>query len=295
MAWEEHGVKFVFQPKVWAFAGLSLVFPVAWYLHAYLITLSYPPHKFAGSEGLALADLPLYTLIVRELFTSGLTPIVAAAMVVGFFLPSPTKYGRMFHWWLVAVCLFVLIAGFGNRHLWYQLPAVPIAAALAGQAFDFGLRRLGALTGSKITESFGAVMLLAVLGFVSYTYVKPLYEPWAMPLWKAGHEINRVAPPEAHVIFVADGDSSEIYYSKRKGWHAFDDSNWGVPLDSEQAIMGLEKLRKRGASYLVFTRYTVWWLDEYKEFQKHLDSRYLRVRDTEDYVIFDLTGMRDEQ
>jgi len=290
MAWEEHGWRLVFRPKLWVFAALSLLFPIAWYLHAYLITLSYPPHQFAGSDGVALVDGRVYAAIVDRLIASSLTPLVAVSMVAGLFLPSPAKHGRIFHWWLFALCLFIFIAGFGNRHPWYQLPAVPIAAAFAGRTFDFVLRRLGALTAAKTAEAFGGSILFAALVAVSYLYVRPLYYPWALPIWNAGHEISRIAPPDALVIFVMDGDSSGIYYSKRKGWHAFDDSDWGIPLDSQQAINNLEKLRQRGASHLVFTQYTVWWLDFYDEFGKYLDSRYARVRQTNDYVIFDLAG-----
>ena len=132
------------------------------------------------------------------------------------------------------------------------------------------------------------IVLLIALGFFSYKAVKPLYYPWAIPLQKAGRKIDRIAPPDALAIFVADGDSSQIYYSRRKGWHAFDDSDWGAPLDSAQAISELEALRHRGARYLVFTRYTFWWLDYYKDFEKYLDSHYLRAQDAKDYVIFDL-------
>lgn len=294
LLWKKYEVRFVFQPKLWVFAGISLMFPVAWYLHAYRITLLYPPHQFAGSDGLSLADLPLYVLIVNRLIASSLTPLIAASMLVGIFLPSPSRYGRIFHWWLAAICLFTLLAGWGNRHPWYQLPIVPVAAALGGRAFDFALKRLAALTDSRMIEASVAVILLCALAFGSYLYVKPLYDPWAIPLREAGQNIDRIAPPRALAIFVADGDSSEIYYSRRKGWHAFDESKWGDPLDSEQAIADLEKLRERGAAYLVFTRYTAWWLDYYENFQKYLDSRYRRVLQTENYTIFDLSDARTE-
>ena len=110
-----------------------------------------------------------------------------------------------------------------------------------------------------------------------------------MRSFNAGSELNRIAPRHALVIVADGGDPTCLYYSKRKGWHFLD--NFGIaPADSQQAIIELEKLRKRGASYLVFTRYTGWWLDYYKDFQKYLDSRYPRVRQTEDYVIFDLMG-----
>ena len=33
--------------------------------------------------------------------------------------------------------LFVIVVGYGNRHRWYQLPLVPIAATFAGAACAF--------------------------------------------------------------------------------------------------------------------------------------------------------------
>jgi len=72
------------------------------------------------------------------------------------------------------------------------------------------------------------------------------------------------------------------------GWHFLE--NFGAaPIDSKQAIAELERLRERGAVYLVLTRHQPWWWSErYDNFWSYLDSRYPRVRDTEDYVIFDL-------
>ena len=288
MAWEKYRWNFIRQPKVWLFACLSVVFPAAWYAHAYCITLTYPPHQFAGSDGLSLEDLRFYTSVARRLVGSSLTPVVAVGMLAGLFLPPATKYGRMFYWWLVAIGFFIFIAGFGNRHPWYQLPVVPVAAAFAGQTCDFALRRIRGLTQSRSAELFSGVALFFTLFAVSYTYVRPLYEPWAAPLREAGQQIDRITSSDALAVFVVDGDSSGIYYSRRKGWHAFDDSAWGAPLDSAQAIMELEKLRNRGASHLVFTQYTVWWLDYYKEFGSYLDLRYRRLTQTPAYVIFDL-------
>jgi 4-amino-4-deoxy-L-arabinose transferase-like glycosyltransferase len=288
MAWEEHGWQLFRRPNLWIFAFVSLIFPLAWYIHAYLTTLWYPPYKFAGSEGLALADLSLYGTILRQVFTESLTPIVCSGMLIGLFLPSREKRGRMFHWWLLALSLFVVVAGFGNRHPWYQLPIVPIAAALTGRAMDVGLRRLEEIVPSELAQYAATVVFFASLTLVCYIYAKPLYEPIEASLRNAGREVDRITPPDALVIFVVDGDSSAIYYSRRKGWHAFHENNWGEPLDSGHAIMDLEKLRNRGARYIVFTQYTAWWLDYYKEFRKYLDSRYSRVRDTDDYVIFDL-------
>jgi 4-amino-4-deoxy-L-arabinose transferase-like glycosyltransferase len=294
MAWEQYRWKFIFEPRVWLFGCLSILFGIAWYAHAYYITLSYPPYQFAGSDGVSLERLHFYTAVARRLVGSSLTPFVAAGMLAGLFLPPPTKYGRMFYWWLAAAGLFIIIVGFGNRHPWYQPHVVPVAAAFAGRAFDFVLRRIRGLTESRTAELFAAATVFVAVTLASYIYVKPLYNPWGIPLWKAGREIDSIAPSKAHVIFVADGDSSKIYYSKRKGWHAFDDRDWGVPLDSEQAIIGLENLRNRGATHLVFNQYTLWWLDYYKEFGDYIDSHYRRIRETADFLIFGLADQLNE-
>jgi len=287
LAWEKYGSGFWRRRELWAFAVLALGLPAAWYLHAFWIKATYPPHQFAGSDGVAFADLDFYLFVARRLLTSMLTPVVAAAAVAGLFVPAG-RYGRVFHWWLGALILFVIIAGHGNRHPWYQLPAVPIAAACAGRLFDFLLRKVDALSGSKIVEWSAAGVLSAAVAVFSYAYARELYEPWAVPLMEGGNAIERIASPDGLVIFVVDGDSSAIYYSKHKGWHAFDESDWGEPLDDKEAIAGLEKLRDKGAGYLLFTRDTVWWLDYYGGFGRYLNTRYRREAETDNYVIFDL-------
>jgi len=101
--------------------------------------------------------------------------------------------------------------------------------------------------------------------------------------------VRRVTPANALVVFVDDGDPTGIYYSERKGWHFLNQGVWsGNPADSGQAIAALEALRRQGATYLVFTRRTFWWLDYYRDFGRYLDARYGRVRQTPDYIIFEL-------
>jgi 4-amino-4-deoxy-L-arabinose transferase-like glycosyltransferase len=291
MAWSKHGHQVYRQRKLWVFAAIALALPAAWYLHACLVARDYPPHQFAGGDGLTIMDFEYYAFIVRRLFTSSLTPIVAVAMLIGLVLSWIRNASRLFHWWLLALLVFIFVAGLGNRHPWYQLPAVPIAAAASGFALDLALTKLRNLVKCPSFETAATAAFFLALVTTSYFYLRPLYDPWAIPLQSAGHEIDRLAPADALVIFVLDGDSSGIYYSKHKGWHAFDANVWGAPLDSAEAITGVERLRKNGASYIVFTQYTAWWLDYYEDFGKYLDSRYRRVRATDDYVIYDLAHL----
>src|SRR5213075_1174457 len=95
--------------------------------------------------------------IARQTATSSLTPILSIMAVVGLFVPQSRdrRYRRLFHWWLAAMILFVIVVGYGNRHRCYQLPLVPITAAFAGAACAF--------IGSKIASRVSIVTLSMLL------------------------------------------------------------------------------------------------------------------------------------
>jgi hypothetical protein len=285
MAWQQDGAKILFRRDLWAFAVLSLVFPLAWYSHAYFISISHSPHHMFGSGGIAIENLNWYMTIGYQAVTSGLTPILSAAMVIAVFLPPRAKFGRLFHWWLLAILFFMFVAGRGHRHPWYLLPAVAVAAGFVGEGCD-ALSRARPANSKSVTIL--AVIFLSYLFYLSLVYIKPLYEPWGMPSFNAGTELNRIAPRHSLVAVADGGDPTCLYYSKRKGWHFLEDFG-SPPRDSQQAISELERLKNDGAGYLVFVRDTFWWLDVYKDFERYLSSRYRRVRDTEEYIIFDLT------
>jgi len=63
---------------------------------------------------------------------------------------------------------------------------------------------------------------------------------------------------------------------------------WGLPGDDTMAIRHLERLRVRGAEFIVFVWPYLWWLDYYRGFADYLCSRYrLRVMDDR-VVVFEL-------
>ena len=62
----------------------------------------------------------------------------------------------------------------------------------------------------------------------------------------------------------------------------------GYPRDAAAVIAHLEYLRSNGATHLVFTYATIWWLEHYAEFGKHLESRYRVLHRDGDCVIYDL-------
>src|SRR6266567_2554033 len=92
---------------------------------------------------------------------------------------------------------------------WYQLPIVRVAAAFAGRACDWGLRRMAQRAGVTFA-CVGAGVFVGVLA--------------------------------------DNGDPTGLYYSKRHGWHFLQDFG-SSPVDSQHAIRELERLRMEGASY----------------------------------------------
>jgi len=271
------------------FAAITLVPSAAWYWHAYQVAERFYPHHFFGAGGIRIENLSWYWNIARQTATSSLTAILTIMAVVGLFVAPRSRYPRLFHWWLVAMILFVIIVGWGNRHRWYQLPLVPVTAAFAGAACAF--------IGSKIASSRVAVVMLSILiagwfALLAYIYVRPLYEPSAAQLRDAGLELNNITAPDALIVAADMGDPTIFYYAHRKGWHFLErDAIYaGTPSDSQEAIADLEQLRRRGATHFVFTTNTFWWLDYYPEFAEHLAENAKLMEATPEFKIYELNS-----
>jgi len=259
----------------------------AWYWHAHQVAEEFYTHHFFGAGGIRIVNLSWYWNIARQTATSSLTPILPIMAVVGLFVAPRSRYPRLFHWWLAAMILFVIIVGWGNRHRWYQLLLVPITAAFAGAACAF--------IGSKIASSRVAVVTLSILltgsfALLAYVYVRPLYEPSAAQLRDAGLGLNKITAPDALIVAADMGDPTIFYYARRKGWHFLErDAIYaGTPSDSQQAIADLEQLRGRGATHLVFTTNTFWWFESYPEFAQHLAQRAMLIEATPEFRIYKL-------
>jgi hypothetical protein len=126
--------------------------------------------------------------------------------------------------------------------------------------------------------------------------VAPLYAHQRPELWSVGRELNRITPPDALVIVADDGDPRAIYYSQRKGWHFLQDGYLkDHPRNTQEAITIIEQLRGEGASYLAFAQNIVKYFDAYEGLREYLDVRYQRIRETTEYVIFDITTSKLEE
>jgi 4-amino-4-deoxy-L-arabinose transferase-like glycosyltransferase len=240
LAWERFGRSLPRQPALWAYAALTLLPPVLWYWHAH--TLFQQTHLTFGiwnRYGYAkwgnldlLVSGEFYVLMFERLATVVFTPLGLALVVIGAAMKVASRRERLFHVWLVAIAIYVLLVPEGNRTLsYYQLPFVPPGAVLGAKALAWGVsaatRAMPALAGARPVLLVGALSALAVLGYV---YARPLYAP--LPYYIVQHEIGReleALVPEDALLVVGEPDHNAgapyrsqsptlLYFSGRKGW-----------------------------------------------------------------------------
>jgi hypothetical protein len=273
------------------FAMIALLPPAIWYWHAYEVAQRFYPHHFFGAGGIRIMSTSWYWNIAKQIMTSSLTPLFFALALVGAFVTRSGALARLFHWWLAAMVVFIIVVGYGNRHQWYQLPLVPIAAAFGGAGCAFVGSKISA---RKIKVALSS-LLAALFAALAFAYVRPLYQsPSSVALRDLGLELNRMTPKNSLIAAADNGDPTVFYYAERKGWHFPEKEGIynGEPRESAQAIADLEQLRSRGANYLVFTKDTKWWLEYYRGFAQHLAENATVMETTSGFKIYELKSVK---
>jgi 4-amino-4-deoxy-L-arabinose transferase-like glycosyltransferase len=285
LAWQKFRWRLFRQTVLWLFAAITLLPSIAWYWHAHAIAQRFYPHHFFGAGGIRIENFSWYWKIAKLIATSSLTPLLLVIALVGVFSARSTTAARLFHAWLFAVILFIIVVGYGNRHQWYQLPLVPIAAAFAGTACASIAPR-----SSQSLRVALSILVVVCFGSLSFVYARPFYRPQAEQLRVAGLELKRTTPPNSLIVAADNGDSAIFYYAQRKGWNFSEKDGifQGDPLDSEQVIVDLEKLRQQGATHLVLTANTFWWLDYYRKFAEHVARTAVLVETNSQFQIYEL-------
>jgi 4-amino-4-deoxy-L-arabinose transferase-like glycosyltransferase len=289
LVWQKWRWNFLRQPALWLFALITILPSAMWYWHARQIAERFYPHHFFGEGGIGIENFSWYWNIVGVTAIGSLTPILSIMAIIGLFLPvvgSRRKYAYLFHWWLAAMTLFIIVVGYGNRHPWYQLPLVPIAAAFAGAACAF----IKSKVSSRIAAMTLSIVLASAFAILAYLCVRPIYRSSASQLRDAGLELNKITACSALIVAADAGDPTIFYYAERKGWHFLENDGiyGGNPSDSQQAIVDLEELRRRGATHLVFTARTS-WLQMFPEFNRHLTQVATLIEATPEFRIYKLS------
>lgn len=105
----------------------------------------------------------------------------------------------------------------------------------------------------------------------------------------AKRELQAVVPDGAKFILVDDQLLSPLF--DEFGFIPFlekDGVYWGPPADAGAAVCELQRIRSRGAEYIVFAWPAFWWLEYYAELDQHLRCSFDCVLNTQRLVVFDL-------
>jgi hypothetical protein len=106
--------------------------------------------------------------------------------------------------------------------------------------------------------------------------------------------VHRVVPLNATVLVVSRGDDELLQLGPRRGLHfpQTDDGRYAGfhPADSDAAIAMVEKMRTKGAEYLLLPSTAFWWLDYYESLKRYIEHRYRVVEAGPDCWIAELAG-----
>jgi hypothetical protein len=112
--------------------------------------------------------------------------------------------------------------------------------------------------------------------------------------------VRSTVPAGAKALVISRGDYRLLELGGAEGWH-FPQTADGIyggyhPPDSAVAVAHLEALRAKGASHLVIPQTSLWWLDHYEAFRKHLEERHeLLVRDESACFVYALREPNDRR
>jgi glycosyltransferase involved in cell wall biosynthesis len=100
-----------------------------------------------------------------------------------------------------------------------------------------------------------------------------------------------VLPGESYILVNGDewGDPQPVEDRRAVPFLERDGAYWGPPADDVAAIDEVERLRRQGASCIVFWWTCFWWLEHYSQFSRYLQSRFARPLDNDRLIAFDLT------
>lgn len=166
----------------------------------------------------------------------------------------------------IGMLFYVIIFATVNvRHDYYQMYLIPAMALLLAQGVIYMWK----------SEHFNRILSRTILIFsvlimfeMGAFQAKEYYKINHPEIFEAGKAIDRIAPKNAIIVAPYNGDTTFLYYTKRKGWPVVDNS--------------IDEIIKRGATYYVSIS-----LNDTDTL--NFSKRFKTVEKTPDYIILDLT------
>lgn len=273
LAIEKEGAGALKRPAIWVYAVLVVAVVFAWYYHAHNILMETGQtiglyDKFAN-WGLLLKAGFWNRIVVQSIMERHFAWAGFPVFLAGLFLRREKEGERLFDFWLLAVVVYMLVAGQGNFvHDYYQLAFMLPGAVFAGKVFarHFDFNRIG-------KEKKSALLAFALVGTVVFSFVR-LHRSIKQenPEESATYKISRVVKEKTSgkdlIVTVTDGDPAVLYFSHRKGWVL------PTYLVEEEYLDGLVK---EGALYLVGLHWRFDQPDEKDKLERLLASKKYKI------------------
>lgn len=155
-------------------------------------------------------------------------------LVMGIILRRKNSFFLSF---LLSSLLYIFVVARGNvQHDYYQIPIIPTIAIFLALGSEFFLNPPKQYFLKIITYPVFIFSILLMFS-LSFKNVRDYYNIQDSSILVAGAAVDRLTPKGAKVVAPYEGDTTLLYYTKRKGWASFSKP--------------LPKLIKMGASYLV--------------------------------------------
>ncbi len=325
LAISKSGKRTLKTPALYLYAVLVFGSVFAWYYHAHSILLDTGNTIGLYDKWLnwgLLAEARFWNrIVVKSLLERHFAWFGFPVFIAGVFMARRDRKERLFDLWLLAVVIYILIAGQGNfAHDYYQLPfmlpGVVFMAKVYSRRFEFnkhseriprGLPRGGA-SGLQTINSLlenspqlaagnfkgykkdwqSLTLTIALIGIVVFSVIR--YRKFlknedvdSSVTYQSSRLIRETTGDKDLIITITDGDPSILYFSHRKGW---------VAATHEVTDEYLSKKIKKGAKYLTGVYWRFDRPEEQEILKQILSSRDYEVLhdDKKDFFILGLKG-----
>ncbi|KUK79079.1 MAG: PMT family glycosyltransferase, 4-amino-4-deoxy-L-arabinose transferase [Microgenomates bacterium 39_7] len=240
------------------------------------------PEGIPASQWLFNSDgIRLRPAWFRWLFWERLTILIGGFIGPILALPNILKKNKglmlLASWWTGLILYLIVIATGNVRHDYYQVLLIPCVAL----TFARGVQILQQILFNKLESkrisfsqqiSWATISLLTLtMILLSWNQVKGYFNVNHWEYLHAGEEVRQLIEADAKIIAPAMGDTMFLFQTRRNGW----------PIG-----YNIKDKIEAGATHYVSTTYD----DEARE----LESKYLTVKKTNEFILIDLTKSRPQ-
>ncbi|MBU2577769.1 glycosyltransferase family 39 protein, partial [Patescibacteria group bacterium] len=210
-------------------------------------------------------------------------------LILGYFgLPllisglalKPKKEELFFYSWLLAIFAYITVFASGNvTHDYYQIPLVPILCVFMAKGAAFLLFEKNSSFSRIVSTGLVAFCTIFMLAF-SWFEVRGFYNvKGGVDL--AGAAVDELLPENVLVLTGDSNDATLLYNTNRWGWTG------GYASYYPNTKETIDKIREMGGSVYVSTQF-----DRNSDFGKYMLENYKIVKESDQYIIFELTNKR---